>query len=76
MAKAKTSEAKPGVIERVKIFTRDVQVEMKKVTWPSKEDLKTSTKVCMFMLLLMAGITFGFDKIFEVIILQLLQLAG
>ena len=76
MAKVNTADVKPGIIDRLVDFVRDTYSELKKVTWPTMEDLKVSTKVTMFMLLVMAAITFGFDKVFELSIFTLLHLVS
>ena len=73
-ATAATQRTNP--IQRLTDFIAEVRQEMEKVTWPSMDDLKASTKVCMFMLLAMAAIIFGFDQIFNQIILALLSMAG
>jgi len=52
-----------------------VQVELGKVTWPSREDLKVSTKVSMMRLGIMAGIIFVFDVFFGQVVVWLLNLA-
>ena len=74
MAKAKTAETKPGPIQRLRTFLSDVKAELDKVTWPSKDDLKMSTKVTMYMLGIMAAVIFGFDKFFEIAVFTLLQM--
>ena len=70
------TEQKPGVFTRVQTFYNEVMTEMNKVTWPSLDDLKVSTKVTMFLLLAMAGVIFVFDKVFEQFVLILFSLAG
>lgn len=70
-AKAKSE----GVVSRIRTFFDEVYVEMtKKVTWPTKEDLKAQTHVTLILLVVLAVIIFVYDKIFEVIILSLLNL--
>ena len=77
MAKQATmNEVKPGVFQRSRTFLREVKAELDKVTWPSVDDLKVSTKVTLFLLAIMAGITFGFDQVFENFILLLLKAAS
>ena len=71
---AKQADAKQNVFVRLRTFLEEVQTELGKVTWPSREDLAVSTKVTMYLLLAMAGIVFVFDKVFEVVVLTLLQL--
>jgi len=73
---ATVTEQKPGVVARVQAFYSEVTAEMHKVTWPSLEDLKVSTKVTMFLLLAMASVIFVFDKLFEQFVLLLLSIAG
>ena len=51
------ASVQPGVVQRLTEFITEVRSEMKKVTWPSKEDLKVSTKVTMLLLVIMAAIT-------------------
>ncbi|NOX16944.1 MAG: preprotein translocase subunit SecE [Chlorobi bacterium] len=43
-----------------KIFT-DVVKEMKKVTWPTKDELKESTSVVIVVVLLFAAFTYVID---------------
>lgn len=73
---ATVTEQKPGLIARIQGFYAEVVVEMGKVTWPTLDDLKVSTKVTMFLLLAMAGVVFVFDKVFEQFVLLLLAIAG
>lgn len=77
MAKQATAaEAQPGVVQRVTDFYEDVRSEMEKVTWPTQADLKTSTQVTLWLLGVMALITFVFDQVFQRIVLFLLSLAS
>ncbi len=71
-----TEQQKPGLIARVQSFYADVLVEMGKVTWPTLDDLKVSTKVTMFLLLAMAAVVFLFDKVFEQFVLLLFAISG
>lgn len=73
---ATATEQRPGVVTRVQTFYHDVMAEMSKVTWPTLDDLKVSTKVTMFLLLAMAGVIFVFDKVFEQFVLILLSIAS
>ena len=69
-------EGKPGVFSRLNTFLREVWVELEKVTWPTRDDLKVSTKVTMYLLIIMAVVAFSFDWIFSRAILILLGLAN
>ena len=75
MAKQLTAaEGKLPFFQRIKVFIEEVKTEMSKVTWPSAEDLRVSTKVTLFLLGVMAAIIFGFDQIFQFVVLTLLKL--
>ena len=77
MAKgASAVEAKPNVFQRLAIFFQEVRSEMQKVTWPTMEDLKVSTYVCILLLMIMAVITYGLDLTFNWLILQFFDLVG
>ncbi|MBI1318934.1 MAG: preprotein translocase subunit SecE [Candidatus Hydrogenedens sp.] len=77
MAKqAAVADARPNPFQRLMAFIEEVRQELDKVTWPTMDDLKVSTKVCMFMLLGMAATIFIFDRVFNFIVLNLLSLAG
>ena len=65
---------KPGVIDQTRSFVQDVRVEMDKVTWPSREDLKASTTVVLFFLGLLAVVVGGMDIVFQNVMLWLLKL--
>ena len=77
MAKQMTAdETRPGIITRIQEFFDDVVTEMKKVTWPTREDLIASTKVTLFLLLIMAAIIFVYDRVFGFIIMMILSFAS
>ncbi len=47
--------------EKIIRFFEDVVKEMKKVTWPTKEELKESTNVVIIVVLLFAAFTYVID---------------
>jgi len=65
-----------GVYERARTFIDEVRTELGKVTWPTTEDLKVSTKVTMIMLGIMAAVIFTFDITFARVMLAVLSLAS
>jgi preprotein translocase SecE subunit len=69
-------EAKPGPVQKAQEFFQEVRQELEKVTWPTMEDVKVSTRVCMYMLAGMVVVIYGFDFIFNNVILALLKLAS
>ncbi len=59
------------MIEKLKQFLADVSKEMKKVSWPTKEQLQESTVVVLSVCFIITVIVFGIDaamtKIVELI---------
>ncbi|HOK09123.1 MAG TPA: preprotein translocase subunit SecE [Candidatus Hydrogenedens sp.] len=61
---------------KAKNFLLEVKSELEKVTWPTVDDLKVSTKVTMIMLVIMAVIIFAFDVTFAQVMLFILGIAS
>ncbi|MFA4924094.1 MAG: preprotein translocase subunit SecE [Ignavibacteriaceae bacterium] len=49
------------MINKIKDFFNDVVKEMKKVTWPSKDELKESTTIVIAFCLIFAVLTYIID---------------
>jgi len=49
------------MINKIKAFFNDVVKEMKKVTWPSKDELKESTTIVIVVCLIFASLTYVID---------------
>jgi preprotein translocase SecE subunit len=47
---------------------------MKKVTWPTRDELKTSTSVVLLLLVVCAAVIYVYDAIFQVLVFGLLRL--
>ena len=47
--------------EKIIAFFQDVVKEMKKVTWPTKEELKESTTIVIVVCLILAAFTYVVD---------------
>jgi preprotein translocase SecE subunit len=67
-------EAKVGLVTRVKDFYQEVMLEMKKVTWPTQDELKTSTSVVMLLLAISAVVMYFYDFLFQIIVFSLFRL--
>ncbi|MCC6695587.1 MAG: preprotein translocase subunit SecE [Candidatus Hydrogenedentes bacterium] len=59
---------------RIKQFFQDVSVEMSKVAWPSKDELKGLTQVVLVTLLVLAAIVGVYDWVFLHVVKLLLLL--
>ena len=62
VARAKAAEKNFGA--RVSKFFRDTKSELKKVVWPSKEDVKTNTIVVLVTVAIAAVVMILLDAIF------------
>lgn len=69
-------EEKPGLIQRVRDFYEDVMAEMKKVTWPTRPDLITSTKVTLFLIAVMTVVMFTYDNVLSAAVMMLLSITS
>jgi preprotein translocase subunit SecE len=49
--------------EKIIAFFDDVVKEMKKVTWPTKDELKESTKIVIISCLILAAFTYVIDML-------------
>ena len=53
------------LIDKPKQFFREVRLEMSKVSWPSREELKGSTTVVITISLVFALYTFVADRVLQ-----------
>jgi preprotein translocase subunit SecE len=60
------------MFKKVRVFFEQVRAELKKVSWPKREELSRSTSVVIVMILIMAGIIGLLDFIFKAVILKFL----
>ena len=67
-------EEKIGLVTRIKDFYQEVMTEMSKVTWPTRDELKTSTSVVLLLLLVSAAIIYFYDVVFQVLVVGLFKL--
>ena len=51
------------MFEKVKAFVKEVRIELKKVTWPSRSELTNYTTVVLFVVLIMSVFIGLIDKI-------------
>jgi preprotein translocase subunit SecE len=65
------SDAKPSVVQGLSEYVKDVRVEMTKVSWPPRAELRESTLVVIVMVFLMAvfigivdrGMSYAFEAL-------------
>ncbi|MDP2960998.1 MAG: preprotein translocase subunit SecE [candidate division Zixibacteria bacterium] len=56
------------MFEKIKIFLKEVKLELTKVTWTSKQELMGSTVVVILLSLILALFIGGVDKVIAVFI--------
>lgn len=71
MAKQVQQTTNPNFVNKSVAYFRDVRVEMSKVTWPTREDLKSHTVVVLMFLALLAAVVGVLDQIFQRLMLLL-----
>jgi preprotein translocase subunit SecE len=67
-----TTEEKPGVMDQIRGFRKDVVSEFWKVSWPSRQELRDSTIVVIVTVIIVSAfigivdrvLTFGVGKLF------------
>ena len=53
------------------LFYRQVVAELRKVIWPTRNELVTYTTVSLVFVLIVVGIVFGLDNAFQWVVLKL-----
>lgn len=53
-----------SLVQRTTDFLKEVRVEMPKVSWPTRTELRAATLVVIVMTLIMAAIVYAFDKVY------------
>ncbi|KER10577.1 MAG: preprotein translocase subunit SecE [[Candidatus Thermochlorobacteriaceae] bacterium GBChlB] len=62
-----------NLIDKLTTYYNDVVMEMKKVTWPSRQELQESTVVVLTVAGVLAVFTFVVDESLNALIKQLLR---
>ncbi|HBG38514.1 MAG TPA: preprotein translocase subunit SecE [Clostridiaceae bacterium] len=65
-AGAKVNESKST--NKLAKFFKDTKAELKKVTWPSKDEIKSSTGIAIGYMLLFTLVIWAYDSVFHVIL--------
>ena len=72
----KKDDAKPGFIQKVGKWFREMRSELKKVVWPNRKQLINNTIVSVVVMLVSALGVWGFDQIAGLLVRGLLALKG
>ena len=63
--KAKDNKKKKESKRKASNFAKEVVVELKKVSWPSKKEVVKATGVVLAVTVVLGGIVGGFDRLFS-----------
>ena len=70
------AQKKPGFIDRVKRFFRDIKGEVKKIVWPSKKQVINNTVIVVIMGVISAIVVACFDTVATLLIHLFTSLLG
>ena len=72
----KRDETKPGVFKRAAKWFREMKSELKKVIWPTGQQLFNNTLVSVVVMVASALVLWGFDLLAGGLVNALIKLAG
>ena len=65
-----------GFVQRTSQFVRDTRAEMRRVSWPSANEVKNTTIITLIAVIFFAIYLFGIDRIWSFLIEHLRTLLG
>jgi len=72
-ARSAKAKKKPNIIDRASQFLREVKVELKKVTWPTRQQTMGSTVVVIILVLLIAAFLGIVDTLLSSLVRMVMQ---
>lgn len=76
MAQASVKAAKPNAWQRLVRYFNDVKAEMRRVVWPTRDEIVSSSWIVVITLAVFIVMIFAFDQISSAIIGFLAQVGG
>jgi preprotein translocase subunit SecE len=64
-AKKAQQQKKQGFAARPRRFVRDVQGEIRRVSWPDRDQLRQSTAVVLIIVLTLLAYVYAWDTVFQ-----------
>jgi preprotein translocase subunit SecE len=65
-----------GFIQRTSQFVRDTRAEMRRVSWPTANEVKNTTIITLIAVVFFAIYLFGVDRVWSFLIQRLVTLLG
>ncbi|MCK8115660.1 preprotein translocase subunit SecE [Anaerosoma tenue] len=76
MGQGKKSAAKPGVFKRIGQYFKDVKGELKRVVWPSRQEVLSSSVIVVVTLIFFVLFTLVIDNISSFVFIDVLAGMG
>ena len=64
------------ILKKTQKFAEEVQVEMRRVTWPDQEQLRNATAVILVFVLILAAIIGAMDAVFSWFVRSVVRIFG
>ena len=72
----KKDDTKPGFFKRIGKWFREMKSELKKVIWPSRQQLTKNSLISVGVMVVAAIVIWGFDELAQMLVRALITLAG
>lgn len=72
----KKDDTKPGFFKRIGKWFREMKSELKKVIWPSRQQLTKNSLISVGVMVVSAIVIWGFDELAQMLVRALITLAG
>lgn len=73
---AKKDDTKPGFFQRIGKWFREMKSELKKVIWPTRQQLTKNSLISVGVMVVAAVVIWGFDELAQMLVRALITLAG
>ena len=75
-SKAPATEERKSFFRRIRDYLHEVRQELRKVTWPTRDQMVAFTTVTVITSVALTGIIFGLDVVAKQFVLWLVELRG
>ena len=72
----KKDDTKPGFFKRIGKWFREMKSELKKVIWPTRQQLTKNSLISVGVMVIAAIVIWGFDELAQMLVRALITLAG
>lgn len=76
MAQSKQSAEKPGVFKRIGKYFKDVRTELRRVVWPNRQEVLSSSMIVVATLIFFVLFTLVIDSISSYVFIDVLAGIG